>query len=135
MAGAVEVRAKFNAALRDFPQLIETENLESARIGENTALPRHEPVQPAQFADDFMSGSQIEVIGVAQQNLDAKFLKNVLRNALDGPERPHRHKDRCLDFAVRSVDTAQSRSAIGLRNGKEKRGHSRHCIAQIRTWS
>src|SRR5258708_37024661 len=57
-------------------------------------------MQPAQLADGFDSGTQIQVIGIAEKNLNAEFFESVLLHSLDRSQRPHRHKDRCFDFTV-----------------------------------
>jgi hypothetical protein len=118
------MRPKLNAALAYFAQLIQAENLESARIGKNAAFPRHESVQPAHLADGFVSRPQIEVIGVAEENLYAEFFENVLRYALDRAQRSDGHKDGSLDFTVGCEDSAQAGGTVSGSYGENACCHS-----------
>ncbi len=77
------MRAKRHAFLGHFAKFVQTENLEAARVGENGARPRHEAMQPAQLADLRDSGSQVEMVGIAQKDLYAEIFQDVLRNAFD----------------------------------------------------
>ncbi len=83
MRRAIQVGAKGHAFLGHLAQFIQTENLETARIGENRARPRHEAIQPAQLADLLDSGPQVKMVGITQEDLYTEFLEDVLRNALD----------------------------------------------------
>jgi hypothetical protein len=107
MRRSIEVRAKRDAFFADLAQIVQAENLEAARIGEDGSIPRHEAVQPAHLANRLDSGTQIKMIGIAEQNLDAKLFQHILRNALDRTERSHRHEYGRLDFSVRSDEFAQ----------------------------
>ena len=71
---AVQMRLEDDALLGDFPQAAQAEDLEAAGIGEDGAGPRHEAVQPAQLADQFVPGPQKEMIGIGQQNLDVEIV-------------------------------------------------------------
>src|SRR6185437_6310972 len=103
---------KLDSLFSNFAQLVEAENLEPAGVGKNAALPRHKPVQPAHLAEGFMSGSQIEVIRIAEKNLDAKLFQNVLRHAFDGTQRSDGHEHWSLDFAAWGSDAAEASRAI-----------------------
>ncbi len=59
MLRPVQVRAKSHAIIRDFAQLGQAENLVTARIGKNRARPRHELMQAAKLANQFMPRPQI----------------------------------------------------------------------------
>src|SRR5581483_5604899 len=124
VARPIKMRAKLDAALTDFAQLVQAENLESAGVGKNAAFPRHKPVQPAHFADGFMSGPEIEVIRVAEKNPNAELFQNVLRHAFDGTKRSDRHEDWSLDLAVRSRDLAQASGTVSGVNGENASCHS-----------
>ena len=81
MRRPVQMRAKRHALFGYLPQITKTENLESARIGQNRARPRHEPVQAAHPSHLLDSRPQIKMIGIAKKNLYVKVFENVLRNA------------------------------------------------------
>src|SRR6202043_4267799 len=92
MLGAVEVRAKRDAVVRNFAQIAEAENLEAAGVGENRARPRHETVKPAHLADELMAGTKIEMIRVGEENLNAEVFEFLLRLAFHRGGGADRHE-------------------------------------------
>src|SRR5208282_1171337 len=104
--GAVQVRAERHPLFADFPEIVQAENLEAARVRENSSIPRHEPVQPAHPANRFNTRTQIKMIGIAEQNLDVKFFEHILRDALDRSQGSDRHEHRRLYLSVRSDQLA-----------------------------
>src|ERR1022692_2591446 len=94
------MRAKRHAFLGDFAKLVQAENLKSPRVSQDCPWPCHETVQPAQLADGFDSGTQVEMISIAKKNLNPEFFKNVLRHAFDGGNRADRHENRGFDFSM-----------------------------------
>ncbi len=106
--GAIEMRAKGDAFLGDFAQIVQAEHLEAAGIGEDRARPCHETVQASELADGLDSRTQIEVISVAEKNLNPEFLENILRHGFDGSYRAHGHEHGGLDGAVRRAEAADS---------------------------
>ena len=68
------MRTEFHAVRFDFADFGEAENLEAAAVGENGLVPVHEFVQPAGGADDVEAGAQIEMIGVAENDLRAHLV-------------------------------------------------------------
>jgi len=69
------MRTEGHAFFRNLAQLGQAENLEAARVSEDRTIPGHEAVQAAHFANRFNSRPQIKMVGIAEQNLDAKFLE------------------------------------------------------------
>ena len=63
------MRTEFDTVFLYFSDFCEAENLETATVGENRQIPIHELVQTASGADDVESGAQIEMIGVAENDL------------------------------------------------------------------
>ena len=59
MLGAVDVRAERHSVVRNFSEIAEAENLVAAGVGKNRVRPRHEFVQAAHFANQFMAGAEI----------------------------------------------------------------------------
>ena len=55
--GAIEMRAEADAFIADLSQIREAKDLIASRIGQNPALPRHEPVQPAHAANQLVPGA------------------------------------------------------------------------------
>ena len=111
MRRPIQMRTERRTLLAYLPQLIQTENLKPARVRQNGPIPRHEPVQPAHLPHRLHPRTQIKVVRIPQQNLDAQFLQRILRDALNRPHRPHRHKHRRLHLAVRSDQFPRPRRA------------------------
>ena len=70
-------------------------------------------MQTTQLADLLDSRPKVEMVSVAQKNLDSEFFENVLRNAFDRGQRAYGHKDRGFDLAMRCKQTAGARRAGG----------------------
>src|ERR1035437_1096644 len=109
------MRAKGNAFFGHFTQLVQAENVKAAGIGKDRPRPRHETMQASELAHDFDSRTQVEVISVAEENLDAKLFENVLGHGLDSPSRAYRHEHRSFDLAVRGhQSTGTARTLAGF---------------------
>ena len=76
---AVQVRAEQHAFFGDLAQRVETENLESARIGEDRPGPVHELVQAAELADGLVAGPEEQMIGIAQDDLGVQIVQQIAR--------------------------------------------------------
>jgi hypothetical protein len=86
--------------LRDLPEGGQAEHLEAAAVRQDGPIPSHKPVQPAERPDDLVARAEIQVIGVAQNQL-APLLVQVSRvQGLDRGLRPAGHEDRSLQRAV-----------------------------------
>lgn len=108
MRRPVKMGTEGHALFCDFAEFAEAENLESPGIGENWPLPGHETVQAAKVSNLLDTRPQVEVISVAEENLDAQLLEDVLRDRLDGGGSPHRHEHRGEDLAMGGGETAQA---------------------------
>src|ERR1700727_2992349 len=109
------MRAKGNAFFGHFAQLVQAENLKPSGIGKDPPRPSHKTMQPSKLAHDFDSRTQVEVISVAEENLDAKLFENVLGDGFDCPSRAYRHEYRGFDLAVRGhQSTGTARTLAGL---------------------
>ena len=53
-------------------RVAEREDLEAARVGQDRPVPAHEPVQPAELGDQLVAGPEVQVVGVAEQDLRAE---------------------------------------------------------------
>ena len=60
---------------RDLPQGAEAEDLEAAAVGEDGTVPVHEPVQSPVLPDQIVARPQVEMVGVAQDDLRAGLLE------------------------------------------------------------
>jgi hypothetical protein len=106
MLRPIQVRAKHHAFFADFAQFGQAKNLESTGVSEDCARPSHEAMQSTKLADLLHSRPKIKVIGVAEQNLDAKFFENILRNTFHTAQRADRHEYGRFDLPVRSEQAA-----------------------------
>ena len=123
MGGTIEVGAKGYAFLIDFAQLIEAKDLKAAGVGQNGARPGHKAMQAPELADLLDSGAQVEMVGIAEKNLNPEFFEQVLGNALDRGQGSDRHENRSFDFSVRRQQAAGARRPRTEFNLKR----NRHC--------
>ena len=72
-------------------------------------MPVHELVKAAGLLYDLMTGSEIEMIGVSQNNLRTQFLHILRLHGLYRGLSAYRHEYRSLDVTVRRVDGAETR--------------------------
>ena len=79
MLRAIQMRAERDAFVGDLAQIAQAEDLKSAGIGENRVRPRHELVQAAHLADQFVPGPEEQVIRVAENDLRAEVFQVLLR--------------------------------------------------------
>ena len=93
MPRAVDVGLEVDPLLRDPPQGAQAEDLEPAAVGEDGPVPVHEPVKPPVLADQLVPRPQVEVVGVAQDDLGAGLLEPLRRHGLHGSLGPHGHED------------------------------------------
>ena len=82
MFRTVQVRTEHDAVIGDFAEIGKAENLKAAGVGEDRSRPGHETMQAAQLANQFVARTQIEMIRVAKQNLNAQIGERLLRQAL-----------------------------------------------------
>ena len=115
VAAAVEMGAEAHAFVGDFAQVGEAEDLKAAGVSEHGAGPADEAVQAADAADDFVAGAEIEMVGVAEDDLRAQRFEHVLRYGLDGAGSADGHEDWSFNGLVRQVHlTASSTSSVVL---------------------
>ncbi len=73
--GAVDVAGEFDAVVVDAPERRQREHLETARVGEQRAVPRHKAVQAAQLRHDVFTRAHVQMVGVGEDNLRAHGLQ------------------------------------------------------------
>src|ERR1700683_1717857 len=116
------MRAKRYAFFCDLAKLVQTEDLKASGIGQNRSRPRHEAMQSTKVAHGFDSRAQVEVISVAEKNLNAEFLENVLGHGFDRRRGADGHEHRRFDLAVRR-EQPPSASGAGMSLDLELDGH------------
>jgi len=67
--------------------------LKATRVREHGTMPLHELVQAAHVADEFVAGTQIEMIGIAQDKRSVDVLEVLGRESLDRRLRANGRED------------------------------------------
>src|SRR4249919_1049058 len=116
-------RGEGDAGLGDLPSMCQREHLEAARIGEDRAAPASESVQPSVRLDDVEARTQVQMEGVAEDDLGTQRAQLLRQHALDRAVGAHRHESRGLDGAAREREAAAARGAVG---GEQFEGHPAH---------
>ena len=93
-------RTPSSVTLRSWVRLI---NLKAARVGEHGARPADEAMQAAHAPNRLVSGPQIKMIGIAENDLRAKRFERVLRHGLHAAGGAHRHEHRRLHGLMRQM--------------------------------
>ncbi len=129
LGGAVVDGAERDAVVVDPRRVEQREDLEAARVGEQGARPAHEAVQAAELLDQLLAGPQVQVVGVAEDDLRAERLELERVERLHRGLRADRHEDGGLDGAVRELERGGARRAVdgvehegaGRRRGRDAR--------------
>ena len=120
VARAVDVALEGATFRGQFADRAEREHLETAAVREDGPIPRLEGVQAACGTQGVEPRAQVEVVGVAQDDLGADVLPQVaVIDALDGTYRPDGHENGGMDLAVVRLDDA--RAGGGMRIGRSLR--------------
>jgi hypothetical protein len=77
----------------------------------------------AQAADELVAGTQVEVIGVAENDLSAQGFKHVLGHGLDRAGGADGHKNRRLDGTMRQMHPPAASACLGCRKYVEFKAH------------
>jgi hypothetical protein len=126
----VEVRPKLDAAVGDFAQRREAEDLVSAAVGQDRSAPTHELVQTTQLAHHPGARTQRQMIRVGKHDLGTDVLVQLSRReAFYGAGSSDRHEDRRFDPAVSGRENA----AAGRASRRGGNDAERACSAQL--WS
>src|SRR4051794_12427499 len=121
MTASVDVRLELDAGLGHGPPIREAEHLVAAAVGEDRPPPAREPVEPAEPPNQRVARPQVEVIGVAEDDLRAGVLEVLVRQRLDGTLRAHRHERGRVDRTVRGLEAPAPRCPVKVRDGEGER--------------
>src|SRR5579871_3568401 len=108
------MRLELDSVRADSSQPGQTEDLKSAAIGQERAIPTAEPMQPARPRDQFLSGAQVQMVGIAQYQGKADLSKFLRRHRFDGCLGSDRHKDRRLDRGMGQGQASATRLTAGF---------------------
>ena len=124
MAGAVDVRGEPAAFLGELADRSEGEDLEAAAVREDGPIPMLELVQAAGLPEGVQAGTEVEVVGVAEDDLGLDVLFQVpVIHALDGADGAHRHEDGGADLPVVGGDHARAGGGPGIPGCELEREH------------
>jgi len=112
--GTVNVRTEHDAFVGYFRYVAEAEHLIPAAVGQDRAVPRCEGMQPSGIADEIISGPQMQVIGVAEDDRRAALHQFLRRHRLHRGLRAHGHEDGRKDQAVAGLQSACPRGTEEL---------------------
>ena len=101
------MRSELASLLAQLAYAGEREHLEAAGVGEYGAVPRVEAVQAARLAQGVETGAQVEVVGVAQDNLGFHLLPQLAEvHTLHAAACAHGHEDGGAYLSVVGGDEA-----------------------------
>src|SRR5881394_2416397 len=103
------MRSEFHAVIADLSHLRQTEYLEPAAISEDRFWPIHEAMESARLGDNVQTRADVEVIGVAQQDLSADLLQFPRVERFNTGLSAHRHINGRVHLAVNRRQPAQTR--------------------------
>ena len=101
MGGAIQVGAELHAFFAYLAQFVEAEDLKAARVGQHGPRPGDESMESPKPAYQLVARSQVEVVGVGENDLRVQLFEQMLRNCLDGPGCADGHEGRGLDQPMR----------------------------------
>ena len=109
---AVDVRTEMAPLLAQLAAVGQRKDLKAARIGQHRPLPRREAVHAARLFENLRPRTQVEVVGVGQDDLGPGLVAHVaVEDALNGGGGSHGHENRRADHAV--VGRELSRTCFG----------------------
>lgn len=101
-----------HAVVVNFAGLREREDLKAARVGEHGMMPLHEFVQAAHVAHEFVTRTQVKMIGVAQHERGIDVLEVFGREGLDRRLRANGREDRREEVAMRCGEDARAGAVV-----------------------
>ena len=109
MFASVDMRTELATFLSQLTDTGERENLETTTVGEDRTLPAIESMQAACCLHDLKSWTEVEVIGIAQDNLSLHLVAKLVEvDSLHRTYGSHRHEDWSLDLSVVGGDDASA---------------------------
>ena len=127
VAAVVVHGAELDALVGQLHVVAVAEHLEAARVGKDGPIPAHERMESAHLGHQLGPRPHGQVVGVGQQNLGAKVMERVGKQALYGCLRAHRHEDGRGHVAVGGVQHAGAR-VRGLILGHDVIGKPRAAV-------
>ena len=124
MPGTVAVGGEPAAFGRELADGRQGEDLEAAAVRQDGPVPMFEFVQSAGLSERVQAGTEIEMIGVPEDDLRLDVLLQVpVIHALDGTDGSDGHEDGGMDLAVVGRDHARAGGGLGILGSAFKLKH------------
>ena len=99
-------------------------DLEAAAVRQDRAVPVLEAMEAAGFPEGVQSGTEIEMVGVAENDFRADILLQIpVIHALDGADGPDGHEDGGMDGAMVGLDDPRAGGGGGIGGGLAETEH------------
>jgi hypothetical protein len=122
---SVHVALKLDAFFRDFSQPLEREDLEPPRIGEHGPVPGGEPMEAPHGAHGLLAWAEMQMIGVAQDDLGPGAPDVAGAEPTDHAEGADRHERGGLHQSMGERQSPRARHTGGAINLKLEHHHAR----------
>ena len=121
---AVDMRGELHTLLGHLADIGQREHLKTTRIRQYRTFPTLETVQTTCLVQDLRTRTQVEMVGVAEDDLSIDILlqKGAL-HTLHRPYRTHRHKDRSLDIPMIGMYHTRACARVRIRMYKVEKCH------------
>ena len=124
VAGAVDVGGEAASFRRQLADGRQGEDLEAAAVREDGPVPMLELVQAAGLPERVQAGTEVEVVGIAEDDLGLDVLLQVpVIDTLDGADSAHRHENGGADLPVVGGDYARAGGGPGIPGCELEREH------------
>ncbi len=124
------MRLELGTLLRDLATLGQAEDLIAAAVSQDRAVPTDEAMQSAAARDQVIPGTEVQVIGVAEDDLRACILEILEKRPLHGTLRADRHEGWRAHDAVRRLELAEAGTAVSAQQ-PERKGIGSHLIRTV----
>ncbi len=105
MPGAIDMRLKEDALFLDLPRARQGKYLVAAAVRQYRPAPSAELMQPARLFQHLETGPQVEMIGIAKDDLRPDIFRQLLLGyGFYTPRRADRHKDGSKDLSMIGTD-------------------------------
>ncbi len=103
---AIEMRLKGYSLLGNLPEITETEDLIASAVGQNGSFPMHEGMESSQSSNDFMSGPEVEMVGISQDGFHTHLHKLFRGKGFDRSLGSHGKKGRGRERTMRGLNSS-----------------------------
>ena len=121
--GPVGRRGEGHALLGDLAAVGQREHLETAGVGQNRAIPAREAVQAAVVGDHVQARAQVQMEGIAEDDLRTQRADLLRQDALHRAIGAHRHEGRGFHGPAREGQAAAAGATVGGLELELESGH------------